>query len=302
MDENLSHHGIFEKVNEEKVPNDVLKILYRRASCRNFQDKEIEEDVQKYILKAGIHTPSGGNLQPYSIIKIQSRDNRARIAELCGQEFMARAPVHLLFCIDWHRLERWAVLEKAPFSAHRSMIHFWISFQDTLISAQNICTAADSLGLGSVYIGTITSLLDELRELLSLPEKVFPVVLLCLGYPSKYPEPRRKLAMSAIVHNEKYNELSDSDLLKAFNEKYEEQKIPINDDNMETMYEVCKAIHGEAFADNCIKSIKQRGYINPVQRYFGLHYRADMIIGENDYFLDGMKKSGFRWFDKNEEL
>jgi len=294
-----SHHGFKEKVSG-RYPNDTLRLLIERASCRDFEDREISEDVLNLILDAGIHAPTGGNLQPYSIIKIVSRETRNRLAEICGQDFIARAPVNLIFCIDWHRLRRWAELELAPFTATDSFRHFWISFQDTIISAQNICTAADAMGLGSVYIGTIMDLMPDIRDICALPRGVLPVVLLCLGYPRSALMVRRKLGREVIVHSEKYQEIDDQHLRDAFDEKYHRAKIEMTDERLESIKKVCEKVHGVVFAKKCIEDIEKKGYISVAQRYFGLHYSADLMPDSNEEFLRWIKEFGFGWFEKYE--
>ena len=287
-----SHHGPEIKASETEYPNLTMKLLLERASCRNFSERTIEKDVVDLMLEAGSHAPSGGNLQPYSIIKIENKETAIRLAELCGgQDFIADAPLNLLFCIDWHRLQRWADIECAPFTANSSFRHFWISFQDTVIAAQNICTAADAMGLGSVYIGTVMECFRELRRIFKLPRGVFPIVLLSIGYPKSRISVRKKLAPGILVHD-------DGKLTAAFNEKYQNIRIEISDNRLEQIQSVCTKVHGKEFADRCLKKIKQQGYINAVQRYFGLHYIADLMPEGNDEFLEIMKESGFDWFEK----
>lgn len=292
-----SHHGVRED-RDAHVANPTLKLLHERASCRSFSDRKIEPEVIQDILEAGIHAPTGGNLQPYSIIKIEDQDTKRELADMCTQDFISSAPVDLLFCIDWYRLKQWAQLEIAPFSATSSFRHFWISFQDTLIAAQNICTAADACGLGSVYIGTIMEYFREMRVMFKLPDGVFPVVLLCLGYPKGKRQSRKKLGVNVVVHDERYHELDDKDLRNAFEQKYPGVQIELNERRLETIYEVCKAVHSEEFADTCVAAIKEKGFINQAQRIFGLHYRADMMPDGNDEFLRIMEELGFGWFKK----
>jgi nitroreductase len=292
-----SHHGFKERL-RGRYPNDTMRLLVERASCRNFQDRKIPEDVLNLILDAGIHAPTGGNLQPYSIIKIESRETRDKLAEMCEQDFIARAPVSLIFCIDWHRLEQWARSEIAPFTATKSFRHFWISFQDTLISAQNICTAADAMGLGSVYIGTIMDFMPKVRDLCGLPEGVLPVVLLCLGYPKSESMVRRKLGREVVVHNERYKELDDQSLMDAFDEKYHHARIETSDERIARIREVCEKVHGQDFAEKCVGDIKGKGYISVAQRYFGLHYAADIMPDGNEIFLKTIREFGFGWFEK----
>jgi nitroreductase len=293
------HHGQDEQQPaESRYPNETLRLLCERASLRDFEDRPVPSDVLESVFSAGLHAASGGNLQPLSILTIEDPKRRRELANRCDQPFMARAPVHLLFLIDWRRLERWAALEEAPFTATSSFQHFWISFQDVVISAQNICTAIDSLGLGSVYIGTILDFLPDLREMFALPDGVFPVVLLCLGYPRTHPKPRTKLRMSLVVHHERYVESTDEELLAGYREKYGEVRIPITDEALRTYEKTCRRSHGADFAAGALERVKERGAFNAVQRYFGLHYRADELPQGNDEYQRIMEQFGFHWFRK----
>ncbi len=284
----------------EEYPNETTRLLFERASCRNFEDRPVDPDLLTLILDAGIHAASGGNLQPFSIIKILDRDTSARLADLCSnQPFIARAPVNLLFCIDFCRLKRWAALEAAPFTATSSFRHFWISFQDTIIAAQNICTAADANGLGSVYVGSVLECFRQLREMFELPEGVFPVVLLSLGHPKFEPHPRRKLPVGIVVHDGKYREMADEELLAAYGGKYlRPAPVEATPERLETFKEVCEAVGGPVFAAHCLERVQRAGGFNEVQRYFGLHYRANRMPANNTDFLEALKEAGFRCFEE----
>jgi nitroreductase len=280
-----------------------MRLLLERSSCRSFLEKKVPEDVLNLVLEAGIHAPTAGNLQPYSIIRIENPRAKQKLAEMCEQHFIARTPVLLMLCLDLHRNERWANLEDAPYTATSSFSHFWVSFQDTAICAQNICTAADSVGLGSVYIGTVINFPAEIQRMLKLPKAVFPVVMLCIGYPTKRPKPRNKLGIRTIVHPEYYREMKDRELIAVFNEKYRtedarSQKLPLSEEKLKTITNVCRRTHGENFAKKCAQRIRANGYINIAQYYFGLHYKADTMPLTNDKCLRLMEKSGFKWFKK----
>jgi nitroreductase len=284
--------------NTNRCPNETMRLLFERSSCRDFLDKRIPSDVLQLVLEAGIHAPTAGNLQPYSIIEIENNETKQKLAEMCGQIFIGKAPVLLVFCIDLHRNERWASLEVAPYTAMSSFRHFWVSFQDTVICAQNICTAADSMGLGSVYIGTVIDMPKDIQAMLKLPKGVFPVVLLCIGYPRSRPAPRRKLGVDAVVHSECYREIEDEKLVNAYNDKYQSVKLETTEQRMETILKVCREVHGEEFAKECADRIKANGYINRAQHYFGIHYRADLMPDGNDSYLELMEEFGFNWFKK----
>lgn len=299
--DNLTHHGI-DDASGGRYPNETMRLLIERSSCRSFEDRPIPDDVMELILTAGVRAATGGNLQPYSIIKVENPATRKKLDELCGdQNFVATAPVDLIFCIDLHRIARWADIEIAPFSATKAFRHFWISFQDTIIAAQNICTAADAMGLGSVYVGTTLECFRELKELLKLPNGVLPVVLLSLGYPKVRPGSKKKLGIETIVHSETYRELSDEGLIAAFEAKYPGWRMPITEERLSAIAKVCHDVHGEAFAQKCVAAIRKQGYINAVQNYFGLHYEANGMPARNNEFLDIMVEFGFEWFERRDE-
>jgi nitroreductase len=276
--------------------NETMKLLFERSSCRNFLDKKIPQKILNAVLEAGTHSATAGNLQPYSIIKIEDYENKRKLALMCGQSFIEKGQVLLLFCLDLHRNERWAKLEVAPFTATSSFRHFWVSLQDTIICAQSICIAADSMQLGSVYIGTVIDMPAELQALFKLPKGVFPVVLVCLGYPRSRPKVASKLGPDVVVHSEFYHELDDQQLLAAYEEKYKNVRLTVTQERLKTILDVCRAVHGEEYAEKCADRIRADGFVNRAQHYFGLHYRADLMPKGNDQYLRIMEESGFTWF------
>lgn len=273
-----------------------LELLFNRVSCRAFKQKKVPDNVIKKLLEAGIHAPTGGNLQPYSIIKIERQSAIDRLAELCGQKFMKTAPLHLVFCVDFHRLKRWAKSESAPFTADRSLRPFWIAFQDTVLCAQNLCTAADALGLGSVYIGPIFDRIEEIRKMCRLPKGVVPVVSLVIGYPSMRPAPRNRLDPKIVVHDEIYRKIGDDELFAAYSEKYRGFRKEISEEAMKTLYEACSEVHGRRFAERTAKAVKRSGYINRAQVYFGLNYRADKMLSNTPKQFKVLSKAGLSCF------
>ena len=290
------HHGA-ESNSTGDYPNETIRLLHERSSCRSFYNKPIPEDIMSLVLQAGTHAPTGGNLQPYSIIRIENQSTKDELCRLCGnQTFIATAPTNLLFCIDWHRLERWAALELAPFAATSSFRHFWISIQDTVIAAQNICTAADALGLGSVYVGTVLECFRDLRRMFELPDGVFPVVLLSLGYPKERPKPKRKHDISVITHREKYRRLTDEETVAAYNEKYSYEGVDATEERLAELERVARRIHGEEFAQRAVEMARARGKVRVAQRYFGLHYVADQMAADNMEYMRIMEEFGCHWF------
>jgi len=286
----------------ETLENETIRLLHQRASVRAFEDRPIPDDVLEQVLTAGIHAPTGGNLQPYSIVKITEPATNRHLAVRCGQEFIGTAPVNLLFCLDYHRLGRWAEIERAPYTATSSFRHFWIGFQDVIIAAQNICTAADALGLGSVYIGTVVEFIPELRQMFDLPSGVLPVVLLCLGWPKHRPAPRPKLPVEVCVHDGHYRRMSDAEIDAAFDAKFPTKDRPqfqmeLTPERRTQIEKTARRACGVEFARRCMEHVDRFGWVPMPHRYFGLHYRADEMPADNERFLSEIAEAGFSWFE-----
>ncbi len=276
--------------------NDTIRLLHERASVRQFADRQVEPDVLDAILDAGVHAATGA-MQPYSIIAIDDAEMKQKLYELdgCGQRQIQEAPVDLLFCLDMHRNERWASLRAAPFTATSSFEEWWVSFQDVVICAQSVCTAADALGLGSVYIGTVYWHFSELREMFGMPKGVFPVVLVCMGYPREgRPKPRPKLGRSIVVHHGRYRDVSDEDLLAAIDAKHA-GKVEATEKRAATVAEVCRRVGGSELERRAVGDIEERGYINNAQVIYGLAYRADKGVENNLAYLETLSRAGFGW-------
>ena len=222
--------------------------------------------------------------------------------QICGgQRLVGEAPVNLVFCIDWRRNKRWADLEVAPFTTTRTLRWFLMGFEEVGIVAQSICVAADSLGIGSCYVGTVLNRPQEVIDLLKLPEYVFPVVLLSLGYPSNKVPNMKKHRLSTILHDETYTDLGNEELLIVFNEKYTapgSKKVELTEKRLNVLYETCDNVRGKEFAERSIARARKQGFISSVQRYFGLHYRADIILDQrtNSDFINTIEKAGFDCF------
>lgn len=278
--------------------NETIRLLHNRATIRTFTDRKIEPEVLDAIFEAGTHAPTGG-MQPYSVIKIEDQATKQRIFEFdgVGQKQILNAAVDLVFCVDMRRNRRWAEIEVAPFTATSSFEEWWIAFQDTCIFMHTVCVAAEAMGLGTVYIGTAYWYFDRLRELLELPDGVFPVVLLCMGYPKgENPSPRKKLPPRVVVHNEKYGDLPDWELIEALDAKHGDQ-LKISDERMEGIRRVATAVHGPDFAEKVLTRIRQNGYISMVQYLYGLAYVADDGVRNNERYLKLLKDAGFDWFE-----
>ena len=190
--------------------NEVLKQLYARKSVRVFTDREIAAEDKAAILRAATEAPTAGNQQLYTIIDVTDPALKDRLAVSCdNQPFIATAKMVLIFCADF---QKWydAFLDAGCAPRKVGVGDLMLAVSDTNIAAQNAVTAAESLGIGSCYIGDIMENCEIHREMLGLPEFVFPAAMLVFGYPTEQQLQREKpkrADMKHIVHENGYRRM-----------------------------------------------------------------------------------------------
>lgn len=277
-----------------------LTILKNRYSHRRFSKKPIEEEVLSEILDVGLAAASGGNLQPVSIIQVKNMETKQQIASLCNQGFIKDADTLLIFLVDYFRLKQWAIAEKAPFGREQAFRDYIIAMEDVMCMAQSIECAANLLGVGSVYIGTVNARYDEMKELLDLPELTIPVLVSCLGYSDDKGMNRIKLTKDVVVHQEKYTALTEEEVKeKIVDYKYDNwlQKLEGNvlEKYVNHFRQVATEVNGEEWAEEVVAKIKEQGGINRAQYRFGWHYDPLVQRSYNEKIYNFYKNQGFRF-------
>ncbi|CQR58004.1 NADPH-dependent oxidoreductase [Paenibacillus riograndensis] len=197
--------------------NEVIRTLMNHRSFRQYRQEPVEPEKLKTIIKAAQAAPSWVNGQQVSVIAVRSEERRQRLSVLSGnQKHVAQAPVFLVFCMDFYRAKVAGELEGQPFEAAKDVDALLVGATDVGIALSNAIAAAESLGLGIIPIGGVRRHTAEVIELLQLPEYVFPVVGLCVGYPAEELPKKPRLPLEAVLHEEQYNPEVKS-LIEAYN-------------------------------------------------------------------------------------
>ena len=203
---------------EPGVSNDVLRLLGARCSTRAYAKTPLTADEKQAILHAAMRAPTAGNLMLYSILEIEDQALKDRLAVTCDdQPFIARAPWVLLFVADFQKwMDLFAAcgcddLPGVPAGVTPGLGDLVMACNDALIAAQNAVVAAESLGIGSCYIGDIMELGEEHAELLHLPRWTFPAAMLCFGRPKTRPH-RSARYEHHVVHKNVYRRLTLAEL------------------------------------------------------------------------------------------
>ncbi|MCB2290592.1 nitroreductase family protein [Clostridium sp. CS001] len=213
--------------------NETLKLLDDRTSLRKYADKSISNEDLQCILNGAMRAPTAGNMMPYSIIVVRDQQKKDILSKSCdNQPFIAKAPISLIFIADYQKWFEYYKINGVKEYCDKNNLEFlapteaslFLSIEDALIAAQNAVIAAESLGIGSCYIGDIMEKYEFHKDLLKLPEFAFPIAMLCLGhYPEDYNlKPRERFAQEYIIFDEEYKMLSTEeiqDMYKTLNER-----------------------------------------------------------------------------------
>ncbi|MCX7938172.1 MAG: NADPH-dependent oxidoreductase [Thermoflexales bacterium] len=220
-------------MNQTEVHNPVLAQIHQHASVRRYKPDPVPRDWVEAIVAAGQRAATSSNLQAYSVVAVTDAAVRREAAHWCGdQAHIAEAPVFLVWCADLSRLER--VCELRGMQQVTDYVeNFLVAVVDTALAMQNAALAAESLGLGTCYIGGIRNHPREIIRLLGLPRLTFPIAGMTLGFPAVRPEPRPRLPLRAVLHWERYDCAHEDEALREYDRVmaatgiYDRRQIPV---------------------------------------------------------------------------
>lgn len=183
------------------IRNEVIDSLMNRKSIRRYTEQIPTEEEIITIVRAGQQAPFA--MQMGSVIIQENRETN-----------IFNAPVQFIILCDIHRMEK--VMEARGWKREASNIHSLLfGAQDAAYMAQNMVTAAESLGMGSCYIGAAPYKSEKLRKDCNLPDHVFPLVILTMGFPSEDPPVRPRYPMEFHLFREKYPDFSKATVKRA---------------------------------------------------------------------------------------
>ncbi|TLF53025.1 oxygen-insensitive NADPH nitroreductase [Halomonas urmiana] len=194
--------------------NPTIELLKSHRSIRKFTDQPVSCELLEELIRAGQAAATSSHVQAYSVIHVTNPTNRVTIAELAGgQAYVATCGAFLVFCADMKRPTEAA--ERTEARVVRGMTEqLLVASVDTALMAQNVAVAAESEGLGICYIGGIRNNPQQVSDLLGLPDHVFPVFGMCLGYPAHQPDVKPRLPVEAILKQDTYTD--DREQVAAF--------------------------------------------------------------------------------------
>ena len=244
----------------------MIDTVKNRRTIRKYLQKDISSDLLNDLLETSSRASTMGGMQLYSVVITRNAEMKEKLSPAHFNQPKG-APVVLTFCADFRRFSKWCEQRNAV-PGYNNLMSFMNAAMDTLLVAQTFCTLAEEAGLGICYLGTTTYNPQMVIDALQLPELVFPITTVTVGYPDGIPAQVDRLPLEATVHEEYYHDYSKADIdkLYAYKESLPENEQFVKENRKETLAQVFTDIRytkkdNEFMSDNLLKVLHQQGFM-----------------------------------------
>ena len=246
----------------------MIETVKNRRTIRKYLQKDISSDLLNDLLEASFRASTMGGMQLYSVVITRDSEIKEKLSPAhFNQPMVKGAPVVLTFCADFRRFTKWCEQRKA-IPGYNNLMSFMNAAMDTLLVAQTFCTLAEEARLGICYLGTTTYNPQMIIDTLTLPELVFPITTVTVGYPDGIPAQVDRLPLEAAIHEEHYHDYTEKDIdkLYAYKESLPESKQFVEENRKETLAQVFTDVRytkkdNEFMSENLLKVLKQQGFM-----------------------------------------
>jgi nitroreductase len=200
--------------------NDVLETIINHRSVRGFLPDALPAGTLELLVAAAQSASTSSNLQLWSVVAIEDPVHKARLATLAGdQQFIRDAPLLLVWLADLARIDAIAAARQQMVEGTQYLEEFIVGVVDAALAAQSALIAAESLGLGGVYIGAMRNLPEQVAEALKLPTHTFAVFGMSVGWPdpAKTTDIKPRLSQRVVLHRETYRAAAALDEVEEYN-------------------------------------------------------------------------------------
>jgi nitroreductase len=188
--------------------NETLDTILAHRSVRSYLPKPVPAEALELAVAAAQSAPSSSNLQVWSVVAVEDSGRKARLNAVAGnQRQIAQAPLLLIWLADLNRPRKIAVDRGATAEGLDYVESFLLGAIDAALAAQNAVVTFESLGFGTCYIGAMRNDPETVARELQLPEGVFPVFGLTIGYPDPGVPAgiKPRLPQTTVLHREHYD-------------------------------------------------------------------------------------------------
>ncbi len=245
--------------------NPIIDVMLNRKSIRKYKPQIPPDEVIETVVRAGQQAPFASQL--CSLLFSRHGDRNP-----------FKAPLYFIVCVDSHKWEL-IMAERGWEMKGDDMLLLLLGMQDAALMAENMVIAAESLGLGSCFLGGVPFQSQKIIAQYKLPPRVFPMVGLTMGYPAENPPPRPRYPVDFVLFEDTYPELERDLILRAMeamDEGYLAQDyyrrlqamIPLKDGRQETFtYEtyswtehICRKWGQSLFPKTLLQQIRRCGF------------------------------------------
>ena len=193
-----------------------LRQVLMRRTHRRYTERPVAEPLLRLLLAVAFSASSKSDFQQVSVIEVEERARRDRLAALVpDMPWIGNAPVFLVFCGDSRRLERLGELRGCEVD-NGKLEGFFNAAIDAALVLQTFILAAETAGLGCCPISVLRNHPRAVAEILDLPDRVFPVAGLCVGYPAAAGHISMRLPLEVTFHVDRYDDSSLGQAVAAY--------------------------------------------------------------------------------------
>jgi FMN reductase [NAD(P)H] len=245
-----------------------MKTINERRTIRKYSERDISNDLLNQLLAQAERTPTMGNLQLYSVVVTRDAQMKAKLSPAhFNQPMVTEAPIVLTFCADFRRTTLWAEAREAQ-PGYDNFLSFINAATDALLYCQTFCNLAEEEGLGTCFLGTTVYMPQLIIDTLKLPQLVFPVATITLGWPAENPPLSDRLPLKSIIHAEHYEDYTPAKIDEYYKEKetLPENKKFVEINNKKTLAQIFTDIRytkkdNEAMSSGLLEALKAQGFL-----------------------------------------
>ena len=189
--------------------NETIKTQLNHRTIRACEDKPLTKEEVDLLVEVAQRTSTSMYLQAYSIISVTDPELKKALAAVSGQPYVATSGHLFVFVVDQRRNTEIAKALGQEVGVQGSADRFVSGLTDAVIAAQNVVVAAESLGMGAVYLGSFFNDTAKVVELLNLPKYTYPAIGLAVGWPDQEPQLKPRLPKEVIHMENGYRELEN---------------------------------------------------------------------------------------------
>jgi len=199
--------------------NDTIAVQLAHRSVRTYRPDALPEHIIETLAATAQSAASSSNQHLWSLIAVTDQDVRSRLAVLArNQRHIEEAPLILLWVADVARTRHIGQHRKVPTDGTHYLDSFLTAAIDAALAAQNAAVTAESLGLGTVYIGALRSHPEEVASLVGLPDGAVVLFGLVVGYPdpARVTSVKPRPSQAIVVHRDRFAGHADAGTLETY--------------------------------------------------------------------------------------